>query len=898
MRKTLSVIGLLVLFVSLSIGQVSSTTGDYPTNEACGAPFPVGRVPTGVVAGDFNNDSLPDIAVANSGSNTVTVLCFDSRNKPSFGTPKEIEVGIGPRALAVGDFNNDGNQDLVVANEHSNDTTLLLGDGRCSFPGQNVIAGIGNGPIALAVGDFGDAKRDGQQDFAVANQISNNVAVYINGGTVSHVPVGNNPSSITVSDFNADGIQDFVVTNRLDNNIYVCLGDPGTTLSFSCDEYTVGLFPVSVAPSFGWGYTPLIYSRLLKPMITDFNRDHCPDIVVANHGEQNQSNSISVLLGERTVETQQVEGYTFTRFVCTGEFKPAINYQTDGNGPSSVVVGQFNGDSMQDIAVVNQKSNSLTIFLAQCCEGKQCFEAQCCTRPRTDRADTCKVTFKIVKKYVNVCHKPVGDKEVPCDPYQMVVLDKNRDGIDDLAITCKNSAHPQEESVVIVMEGLGDGKFCARGNEPPVADAGPDKDVSIGDTVKLDGTGSYDPEGAPLTYSWQFVSNPDDSKATLEEPETPAPKFVPDVKGQYKLKLTVSDGELDDSDQVVITAGNTAAEVGKEPTSVAVADFNGDGLPDLAVVNQKSNDVTIILGRGEGALALVSRYDVGESPSEIVAGDFNLDGFVDIAVTDVGINMVSVRLGKGNGFFQEERQFPVGVAPMGIAAGDFNEDEKLDLAVANSGGGISVLLGEGNGEFKEQSILEAGDSPEAITVADLDQDKCLDLAVANFTSNDVSVLPGNCDGTFGAQARFQAGGSPKSIAIGDFNDDNKLDLVVTNFSANDVSVLLGNGDGSFQPQQRFEVGSSPRSVAIGQFTSDVALDLAVANYGSDDVSILVGAGRGEFRRIRGFAVGDQPTDIAVGDFNTDGIDDLVIVNSCSNTVWVMLGRGDGSFYDC
>jgi hypothetical protein len=895
MKRTLIIIGVLSLLVFLFIGQVSSTTAEYPTNPACGQYFPVGRVPTAIASGDFLEEGIPDLAVANSSSNTVTVLCFNEEN--SVVKKAEPKVGTGPRSLAVGDFNGDGKQDLVVANELSGDVTVLLGNGKCEFPTTYTVSTVGNGPISIAVGDF---NRDAYQDFIVANKISNDVRIWLGpppGRLSAPIPIypsGQGLSSIMVGDFNDDGELDFAVTGETSNNLIVGLGP-----SYSPDAYLVGLHPISISQSFGWGYLSLIFPRLVEPIIADFNRDHCQDIVVANHGEQDQSSSISVLLGERKYETQQVEGYTFTKFICTGKFLPAINYQVDGNGPSSVVVGEFNGDGLQDIAVVNQKSNSLTILLAQSCDGRQCFPAQCSTASGTPPAvKTCDLTFKIVKKYINICHKPVGGQEVPCDPYAMVVFDKDRDGIDDLAITCKNSANPQENSVIFVTKGLGDGKFCA-GNRPPIAIAGPDQTVSVGEKVKLDGSESYDPDGDPITYEWKMVSQPEGSEAALSDPNIVDPTFVADVKGDYVIQLVVKDnkGMSSSPDEVTIKAGNTAAEVGEEPTSVAIADFNNDGLPDLAIANQKSNDVSILLGRGEGALAFVGVYEVGESPSAILARDFNADGFVDIAVTNAGINKISIRLGKGDGTFQEEKRFSVGTAPMGIAGGDFNRDGKIDLAVANSGDGISVLLGEGNGKFKEPAMFNAGDSPEALAIADLDNDQCLDLVVANFTSNDISILLGNCDGTFGVQTRFKTGASPRSIAIGDFNRDEKLDIVVTNFSTNDISVLFGNGDGTFQPQQRFEVGNSPRSVAIGYFDFDEVEDLAVANYGSNDVSILLGDGRGGFRRIRGLAVGEQPTALAVGDFNKDGKDDLVVLNSRANTVWIMLGRGDGTFYD-
>ena len=112
-------------------------------------------------------------------------------------------------------------------------------------------------------------------------------------------------------------------------------------------------------------------------------------------------------------------------------------------------------------------------------------------------------------------------------------------------------------------------------------------------------------------------------------------------------------------------------------------DFNGDGRPDLAVANYGSNDVSVLLGNGDGTFQPQVTYAVGSSPVALVAGDFNGDGRPDLAVANYGANDVSVLLGNGDGTFQPQVTYAVGSSPTALVAGDFNGDGRTDLAVAN-----------------------------------------------------------------------------------------------------------------------------------------------------------------------------------------------------------------------
>ena len=293
--------------------------------------------------------------------------------------------------------------------------------------------------------------------------------------------------------------------------------------------------------------------------------------------------------------------------------------------------------------------------------------------------------------------------------------------------------------------------------------------------------------------------------------------------------------------------------VGYSPVSVAVGDFNGDGKPDLAVVNYGSNYVTILLGNGDGTFTPSAYLYTGTDPIFAAVGDFNGDGKLDLAVANFGSYTVSIFLGNGDGTFNTVAQSPAtGIEPRSVAVGDFNGDGKLDLAVANEGSDtVTILLGNGDGTFTPTADSPAtGTYPYSVAVGDFNGDGKLDLAVANEGSDTVTILLGSGDGEFTPAASPATGSGPVSVAAGDFNGDGKLDLAVTNYYSDTVTILLGNGDGTFAPAASPGTGANPNSVAVGDFNGDGKLDLAVANYGSATVTILMGNGDGTFTARR------------------------------------------------
>ena len=254
-----------------------------------------------------------------------------------------------------------------------------------------------------------------------------------------------------------------------------------------------------------------------------------------------------------------------------------------------------------------------------------------------------------------------------------------------------------------------------------------------------------------------------------------------------------------------------------------------------------------MLGNGDGTFQTHVDYAVGSEPTSVVIADFNGDGKLDLAVSNFHSNTVSILLGNGNGTFKAAVGYSTGNGPISVGVGDFNGDHKLDLVVVNeTDNNVSVFLANGDGTFQPQVAYPTGvgGNPLSVTVGDFNGDHNLDLAVADFHTQQVSVLLGNGDGTFQAVHAYATGANPSAVVIGDFNGDGKLDLALSSVPlgsapGNLVSLLLGNGDGTFAAPAIFGTGSQAYSLVVGDFNGSGTPDLAVANGVSNTVSVLL-----------------------------------------------------------
>src|SRR5262245_45331871 len=283
-----------------------------------------------------------------------------------------------------------------------------------------------------------------------------------------------------------------------------------------------------------------------------------------------------------------------------------------------------------------------------------------------------------------------------------------------------------------------------------------------------------------------------------------------------------------------------SVSVGAYPYAVASGYFNADGNLDLATANLTNfgNDtVSVLLGNGDGTFQAAHLFATGPSPLSVAVGDFNGDGLLDLATANydyysIEDNDVSILIGNGDGTFSPAVSLSTGLPAYSesITSGDLNADRKPDLVVTSNDGFlsayVSVLLSQPDGTLAPPATYGPYDGRfSAPAVADVNRDGNDDVAVADRFPGSAKVFLANADGTLQAPSDFLTAAGAASVVVGYFNADTNLDLATANANDDTVSVLLGNGDGTFQAAQPFAAGDNPTSSAAGDINADGLLDL-------------------------------------------------------------------------
>ena len=626
-------------------------------------------------------------------------------------------------------------------------------------------------------------------------------------------------------------------------------------------------------------------SFCLPTAVGDFNGDGIPDVAAA-------TSSISVYPGNGNG--------TFGRAIVTaGSFTP-----------SEIVTGDFNNDGKLDLMMANY-AGSLLLLLGN---GDGTFQAPTTIAPDAvflaagdfNNDGNLDVAFYdgLANVYVFLGNGmgnfsqsavlPISDGE------DLAIGDLTHDGHLDLAVTY---GYPGSVSIYL---GKGDGtfgpalvtQFSFGAYEVAIHDFNRDGNndvaVSEGDDIIVllgNGDGTFQP---PIT--------------------NPSPVLIPQVPGVAGMAIADfnHDGIPDiavvgfqvDLGYVLLGAGDGTFPtlipyplIGSFFSTVIAADLNGDHIPDLVVsgaevtFNFMLDFASILLGQGDGALRGPPDVSLGVSPQSIAAADFNDDGIPDIVTANLNPSSLSVALGTGDGYFQSPAMVSLSFSPRLVAAGDFNGDGKEDLVVSSTVFGsptLAILMGDGAGGFRSPVFIpDYFNSVAAIALGDLNNDGKLDIVVPG------AVFLGNGDGTFQAPITVPTTIGAQSLALADFNGDGKLDLAAGEGS---LHILLGKGNGTFTPKANIPVGNGTSTLVIADFNADGKLDVAIAG-GYPGVSVFLGNGDATFQpelvSSSTLAVVDS---LLAADFNLDGKLSLAFL-SYQNSVSFLAGNGDGTFME-
>jgi hypothetical protein len=722
----------ILTIILLVISQGSQTSANLFYT---GINYDTGDEPVSICSSDYNEDGYPDLAVAGSFSERITI--FLGLDGGQFSADGIFPVGEDARFIIDGDFNEDGHIDLAVAC-YTDSIWILLGSGDGTFISAETYH-IEHHPLALAAGDFDS---DGHTDLVVAREFTGSLfllrglgdGTFIAGPEIG-IPHSIGSNSIIIGNFDSDSDIDIAVGHQ----------------TYYYDPFPINHGEVTVLLGRGDGFFDTRPMNELGEdavpwsiVSADLNRDTIEDIVAVSWGR----NEVAVLIG-----------------LGDGYFSPAMKRTSEPKYPRALIAEDFDGDELIDLMIAGYRYDSFNISMYPG-EGDGTFEncrfygagdLPCSMIAKDLDGDgilDIAVTNSGSGNITILAGSPEGGLIHPFlldggeDPYDVESDDFNGDGIIDLAI-----AHSTYSGYVSIWLGEGEGSFSTGGS---IA-AGSRSSSVI--TEDFDNDGNID----LAVTNW----NSDD----------------------IHVYLGAGDGSFS-----LLTSMVAAAT----PYSILSSDFNEDGLADLATANSVSNAISVYLGIGDGMFSSAELYPAGDQTVCIVESDFNEDGHIDIVAVNRTSNNITLMLGGGDGTFISAAHIPVGIQPWSAAVGDFDENGHEDIAVTNSSSNdVSVLLGAGDGTFSATVQYSIGKNPLGIAIDDFNNDGHVDLAVANNNSADFALLNGNGDGTFSQEhvdGAYSSSGSPHALHACDLDSDGDIDLVSANRGLFDdgLAVMIFN----------------------------------------------------------------------------------------------------------
>ncbi|CAF1191220.1 unnamed protein product [Rotaria sordida] len=853
--------------------------------------------PRSVAVGDFNNDHQIDMVVANSGTDTIGI--FLSQDDGTFTNQQIYPTGFNsnPHSLAINHFNNDNYLDIAVANYGTNNIGIFLGNKNGTFSNQKIFSLNSSRPFFITIGDFNN---DNKMDIIVANYGTNTIGILLgndDGSFQDQITYSTGydslPYALVVGDFNKDKQLDIAVANYGTDNIGIFLG------------YGNGSFGNQKT------YTTTLNSNPSSMAIGDLNNDNYLDIIVANSGTGN----IGIFLGYED-----------------GTFSTQNTFSINSNcRPHYINVGYFDQDNQLDVVVVDSENDQVHILLQydngtfatittyDAISGSSPFFVAITNHNNDNQSDIAIVNYGtndvlVFSKYFIKPSTRQRNYRIGQDsrPSSIVTFNFNNDDQPDLLVNNFNDDN------LLILTGNNDGTFEQTRAYSTGSKSAP-KCLCIGDLNNhnrmdiISANFGSDSVGILLAEDNGTFSNVTTYFVGLGS--TPFSVAVGDFNNDNRLDIVTANYGFGGF-SILLGHGNGTfsnamtyfTDIIFVPITVVVGDVNNDNKLDIAIADSGSNNVGVLLGHGNGTFSNPMMYYVGSfsSPNVIRLADLTNDNHLDIVVTTLDGGFVGVFLGYGNGTFQEITIYWVSFTSSlyGIAIADFNNDYRLDFVVADIiNDKIIIFYGYGNGSFQLARTYSTGfgSNPYAITTAKLRNSNQINIIVTLWGTGNVGVLTEYVAAEFANQETYSTGSAPQpySVTVGNFNDDNYIDIVIVNSGSDNLDILFNSGNGTFKTQVTYSLGTNsyPRYVIAGDVNKDYYLDIVTVNSKNNSISVLLGYGNRTFDIPRMYSTGENsyPLAVAMGDFNNDNRSDLVIANAGTDTIGVLLGFNYTSF---
>jgi hypothetical protein len=833
--------------------------------------YQAGADPRSVAVGDLTGNGIPDLVVANFGSDTFSVLMGNGDG--TFQPARTYQAAGGPFALTLADLNHDGRLDVITANYYGGGASVYLGNGDGTFRTDATLLAQDEGGVVLA-----DLNGDGNADMVTGSLGGAAITVRLgNGDGTFQAPqtydLGGQLVSLSVEDVNGDGKPDLVAvvnTNQqVPNAIDVFLGNgDGTFQPARVVAQDASSSALALAHVFGGGHADLVQlddgtvfasearddgtfqaARPVAPGIAFFT---VPDTAPRGPGRP----ALITVTADYVSTFPGMPGYYANirlEVLCTGPDDTLTATQTLSfpEVPSEVLVADVNGDGRPDL-IAACPDGLVGVFLGN---GDGAFQPL--------------PTF-------TACAPPLDS---------LVVSDIDEDGKPDLVVLSgEGGGFPY---TLTVLKGRGDGTFDTAN---PVA-------ASVGSSASSLAVGDVNGDGLPdvvlvggntisvLLGAGDGTFRAIDASNAVGRRDTP---FLADLTGDGIADTVV----LDQSGDILFRGGLPGPDGGFAPPVVL-----NPGRParDLAVVNT-------------GAGWVVAAADRSFDPDLSSPGNLRYP--------------VSIYSVAPDGAVTRTTAFTMAGPVERIAAGDLAGGGRDDLVVADAfADTATIALQNPDGRFAPTVTRSVGLSPSDITSTDVNGDGLPDVVVTDQASGDVFVLYNDPAHSFTATARFRADAGlaaidsrsgrveitslslPVALVAGDFTGDGRQDLVVVNRGAHSLVVLPSDGLGGYlDPQPALTASISdgplindrPGAVVAGAFGPGPQLDLAVLMEDSGEVWVYTNNGDGTFTHTSTILAGTSPTGLTLVPDGTPGRWDL-LVGDPQGDVLRLVGDGQGSF---